>query len=310
MKKAKVLAMALVSVLTLAIMVGCGNTSKETGSKDGETVSEKETSGKYTYNYNVATSGDEVQKVPYNFAGNGQLAGMMRALDTELKLDGDGNFTMTAHGYIVEDTEGSTTPVGKPFEFGNGMYAEFTSTGEGTYVEDGDTVTATFTKADFEIPDMGASYLAQLFSNSNARGGSYAPEGDSYYGKWSSEDVPEVLEQFPVTVFTLKEDKIVTWDKGGKLTEAKGEQAFIKFYNDGTAYYEDSEAAVSQDMNWEATADGVTLTYMDSVAGQIVATVAADEEVEISINIYSSATDSTTVSQKITVSTDNIAALQ
>lgn len=303
MKKEKLAAVVLMGVLTAGALAGC---KSDTSSSD-EAESKAEAEVTYEYHYNVADT-EAAEKVPYNFGG--EFGTNMRALDVSLDLDGEGNFTMDVHGYMVEDTEGSSTPVGEEFEFGNAMFAEFTSAGSGTYEENGDTVTVEFSEAAFEIPDLGASYLSQLFSSSNAKGGSYAPEGESYYGEWTSVEVPELLDQFPTTDFKLDGEEIITWERAGKLTAAEGEHASIQFYDDGTAYYEDTEGNVNQNMTWTAESGSVVLTYEDAVNGEITVTAKTGEEAEITVNVYSSATDGTAVTAKVQITEENITALQ
>lgn len=307
--KKKMLAVMMTAAMAVGVLAGCGG--NDSGNESGigtDTAADENGTGTYVYEKTVLNA-DEVETPAYNF-GNGSLASMMRALRVELTLAEDDTFTMDVHGWMQEDTEGSDIAVGEAFEYGNGMYAEYFSSASGTYEKNGDEVTVTVDEASYEIPDLGVSYLAQLFTNSNAGGGSYNPEGDVYYGEWTSKDTPELLEQFPETVFTLDGDTIVTWEKAGRLTQAEGENASIVFYKDGTAYYEDTENGMSADMTWSFEGENVVLTYSGAEGEGSTATGNASTPLEITLRQYTDATSYTDFAQSVTLTDENISALQ
>lgn len=303
-------AAAIGALLAASMLTGCGGASTTPTSSDASSsgeVASAEVAGEttYSYNYNEGTNTD-VELPTYLFGCFGTYSTMMRAYDVDLVLDGNGGCDLTLHGYMVENTEGGSVEVGEAFPFGDGMYGEFTATGSGTYEQDGDSVTVSFDEATYEIPDLGSAYLAQLFASSNAGGGSYAMEGDSYYGEWTSETNPEMLDYFPETTFTLDGETIVGWERADLLVKAEGANASIRFYGDGTAHYEDAENGLSQDLTWTLADGTVTLTMPDGTS----AVAAAGEDAEISVNSYTSATEFTTYSQTVSITEDVIAALQ
>ena len=315
--KKKMLAVMMTAVMAVGVLAGCGGNNSGDGADagtDAETGAETDTSadengtGTYVYEKTVLNA-DEVEIPAYSF-GRGSLEKQMRALRVELTLAEDDTFTMDVHGWMQEDTEGSDIAVGEAFEYGNGMYAEYFSSASGTYEKDGDEVTVTVDEASYEIPDLGVSYLAQIFTKSNAAGGSYNPEGDVYYGEWTSADTPALLEQFPETVFTLDGDTIVTWEKAGRLTQAEGEKAGIVFYNDGTAYYEDTENGMSADMAWSFEGENVVLTYSGAEGEGSTATGNASTPLEITLRQYTDATSYTDFTQSIALTEENLSALQ
>lgn len=313
----RMIAMMMAGVMAAGIMTGCGSSSGESGSAQttaaqsteaaADSVEEAVTAGTYVYERNVLNA-DTVVKNPYNF-GAGNVAKRVRALRVELTLEDDSSFSMNVHGWMQEDTEGGEHAVGEAFVYGEGMYAEFMSGATGTYVQDGDMITITADKATYEVPDLGVSYLAQSFSNSNASGGSFAPEGENYYGAWTSDDNASILDLFPETVFTTDGDTILSWEKAGRLTEAVGENASLVFYQDGTAYYEDAASGLTTDPAWNVADGVVTLTY-SGAEGETTVTGEAGTTVEITLRQYTDATNYTDYTQGVTLTEDNIAALQ
>lgn len=312
--KKKMMAMLMTTVMAAGMLAGCGGSGEATESQTGNTTEEvtseaateasADGDATYVFERNV-TNYDEVELPPYIFTKFGKTVGV-RAVRVELNLAQDNTFTMDVHGWNQEDTEGSDRAVGEAFEYGDGMYAEFFSSADGTYEKDGDIVIIHAKEATYEIPDLGVSYMAQLFAGGNAAGGSFNPEGDVYYGKWISAEVPEVLELFPETVFTLDGDSIVTWEKNGRLTAAENEKASIVFYNDGTAFYKDLENGQRKDMTWTVDGSDVTLTYCDGTT----AVGNASTPVEITLRQYKDATNYVDFTQSIQLSEENISALQ
>lgn len=209
----RMVAVMMAGVMAAGMLAGCGSSSAATGAAQStEAAADAEAVEATTYTWlRDVTNADTVAEPPYNFAA-GTLGTYIRALQVDLTLEDESNFSMTVHGWMQEDTEGSDHPVGEAFEYGEGMYAEFTSGATGTYVQDGDKITITPDAATYEVPDLGASYFAQIFAGSNEGGGSFAPEGENYFGSWTSDDNAAILDLFPETVFTVDGDSIVSWE--------------------------------------------------------------------------------------------------
>lgn len=245
----KIVALLLVVVMAAMCLTACGETALGAGT--------------YSYAKGVLNA-SEVETPAYNF-GNaaGMFGSMMRAHSVDLTLNDDGTYTMSVHAWMEEDTEGGSVPVGEAFPFGDGMYAEWFSTSEGTYTSTANTITIKAESATFKIPDLGMSYLAQLFGGGNAASGSYAPEGENFWGEWNSTDVPEVLNQFPETTFIIEEGKIVSWVKGGYIHEVASETAVLYFYSDGSVVLRDIANKATQELAWSV--DGTTVTVEYSV---------------------------------------------
>ena len=309
MKMKKVLMMVLAAAMAVGLLAGCGGNSGKDGEAKGGAQGEKKEDGLYVYEMNVENK-DEVESPAYTFGGSGMFVKMMRALRVELKLADDNTFTMDVHGWMQEDTEGSDRAVGEAFEFGDGMYAEFFSGASGTYEKDGDVITITATKATQKIPDLGVSYIAQIFAGGNAGNGSYNPEGDPYYGEWSSEDVPDVLKQFPVTEFKVKGNEIVSWERGDILTTAKGEKAEIIFYADKTAYYRDTENGLDATVDWKLEGTDVVLMQDDAVSGEITYIGNESTPIEVTVRKYTDRENWNDFSQSVALTAENMSALQ
>ncbi len=313
--KKKMMAMLMTTVMAATMLAGCGGSGEATEGQTGNTTEEvaaeeateaaADAANTYVFERNVLNA-DEVELPPYIFT----KFDTVRAVRVELNLAQDNTFTMDVHGWMQEDTEGSDRAVGEAFEYGDGMYAEYFSSADGTYEKDGDTVVIHAEEASYEIPDLGVSYIAQTFASSNAAGGSFNPEGDVYYGTWTSTEVPEVLELFPDTVFSIEGDSIATWEKTGRLTAAENEKASIVFYNDGTAFYKDIENGLRKDMTWSVDGSDVTLTYTGAEGAGTIAVGNASAPVEITLRQYKDASNYDDFTQSIQLSEENISALQ
>lgn len=305
--KKKALALVMTVTMMAGGLVGCGNGDKADLGKAESSDGEGNT-GSYVYERTVLNQ-DEVEATSYNF-GKGSISSKMRALRVELNLEDDSTFALDVHGWMQEDTEGSDHKIGDAFEYGEGMYAEYFANASGSYEQEGNQITISVTDATYEIPDLGVSYLAQMFTGNNAGGGSYNPEGDAYYGEWNSKDVPQVLEQFPDTVFTVDGDTIVTWEKTGRLTEVNGENANITFYDDGTGYYEDTENSMAADMTWKLEGENIVLTYSGVEGKESTTTGNVATPLKITLRQYTDSVSFNDYTQSIQLSSDNIAALQ
>lgn len=178
---------ALLLVLTLAVgLVACG----------GAAGVDKT----YTVSYDNTLDPTVLEAVPsYQFNAE-DMAWMIASgmsLDVELALTKDGNYTLTAKWYNVDPNAVEGDP----------GYMNINVVANGTYTIDGEQVTisaATTATATYE----GGAYITEqsMFDSF-----SFAEDGKST-GTWTSEDVPEILECVPATVFTVSEDgAIVTW---------------------------------------------------------------------------------------------------
>lgn len=301
MNTKRVLAIMIAATMVM-VLPGCTGKEKEENLKE-----EAMQATEFVYERNVVNA-NEVAKTPYNF-GTGNIAANARAVRVELTLEDDTHFSMNVHGWMQEDTEGSEHAVGEAFEYGEGMYAEFMSSAEGSYVQNGNEITVLTESATYEIPDLGVSYFAQIFAGSNASGGSFAPEGEDYFGKWSSEDNSAILDLFPETTFITDNNEIVSWERAGRLTEALGENSSMVFYKDGSAYYQDTENGLSSDMTWSVENDNVTIVY-NGAEGEITVTGNTSEELAITLRQYKDATTFNDYTQNVTITDENISALR
>ena len=133
-KKASTLVLTVCMLFgMMVVMTGCGEKDTTIGA------------GTYTYEKTVLNV-DEMEIPAYSF-GNGMLPSLTRALKVDVTLKDDGTYTMEVHGWMQEDTEGGTVPVGEAFPFGDGMYAEWFSTSEGTYTSTENTISIKATKS-------------------------------------------------------------------------------------------------------------------------------------------------------------------
>ena len=300
MKANRLLATAMAAAMTIGLMTGCGSSAGSSASDSSDGIA----AGTYTYRQTLANA-DEVEIPPYNFGGDNILSNYLNAYSVELTLEDDGTFTLESRGWMTEDLDASGEEPAE-YEYGTSLYGQYTTTATGTYESDGDQVTITAEVVTHTIPEMGSSYMAQIFTAGNSVGGSYNEEGEDYYGEWSSEDIEEVLELVPDTVFTIDGDTIVTWNKAGQLTSVETEAANIYFYDDGTVLYQDLVNGLGESMTW--TSDGETVTVTDTYGTEYVGS--ADTALEVSVISYSDATTYNTYTQTIELTQENIEALQ
>ena len=302
MKAKRFMAAAMAAMMSVGLVAGCSSSSDS--SSDASDSSSGISAGTYSYRKTVINE-DEVDTPAYNFAGDTLLSTYCNATSVELTLEDDGTFSMEYKAWMTGSDDG-TGEEPEANEYGSSMYAEVTTTATGTYETDGDQVTITAEVVTTEIPDMGISYMAQLFTGGNAANGSFNDEGEDYYGEWSSEDIEEVLELVPDTIFTIDGDTIVTWERADTLTSVVTDVARVYFCSDGTVIYQDLENDLTESaMTW--TCDGETFTVTDASGN--VYTGSADTALELSILSYTDSTSYNTYTQSIELSEENIAAL-
>lgn len=224
-KKTVVAATAIIAVAGCVTgMTACGEGDKNIGAG--------------TYSYNHTTVSEDGYGYVYDF---GASEGMTRALDVKLTLKDDNTFELNANGYMIEDTEGGTVAVGEKFPFGDVMYCEWFSKFTGTYTSTADTVTITANYGWYKLPDLGASYLSQMFGNGSKY--SKLTDGDYYYGEWDTTSTVDgvaegILAQCPVTTFNIADGAISNWVESGfavSVAETDGDGR-IYFYTDDSSF--------------------------------------------------------------------------
>ena len=191
MKNAKKLLAVGLTVCTAAAMTGCG------GGAEDQT---------YTVTYDNSLGSDVLDAIPdYQFVAS-DLSWMISYgmnLDVTLDLTADGNYTLTSHFYTQ----------GEPAE-SDPTYSNIQMVATGTYTHEDDKVT-------ISVPDSAtATYEggAYITEQGMYEPFSYAEDGST--GEWTSDDVPEILDCVPETVFTVTDDgAISTWEPAG---DAKG----------------------------------------------------------------------------------------
>ncbi|HJA67293.1 MAG TPA: hypothetical protein H9955_13485 [Candidatus Mediterraneibacter cottocaccae] len=191
MKNAKKLLAVGLTVCTAAAMTACG------GGAEDQT---------YTVTYDNSLGSDVLDAIPdYQFVAS-DLSWMISYgmnLDVTLDLTADGNYTLTSHFYTQ----------GEPAE-SDPTYSNIQMVATGTYTQEDDKVT-------ISVPDSAtATYEggAYITEQGMYEPFSYAEDGST--GEWTSDDVPEILDCVPETVFTVTDDgAISTWEPAG---EAKG----------------------------------------------------------------------------------------
>ena len=160
----------------------------------------------YTVTYDNSLGSDVLDAIPdYQFVAS-DLSWMISYgmnLDVTLDLTADGNYTLTSHFYTQ----------GEPAE-SDPTYSNIQMVATGTYTHEDDKVT-------ISVPDSAtATYEggAYITEQGMYEPFSYAEDGST--GEWTSDDVPEILDCVPETVFTVTDDgAISTWEPAG---EAKG----------------------------------------------------------------------------------------
>ena len=310
MKAKRVTAVMMAAAMSAALIAGCGSSDSSSDASSESTSEESAEStgvaaGTYTYRQTVANA-DEVEIPAYNFGGDNILASYLNAVSVELTLSDDGTFTLESKGWMTEDSDGSGEEPAA-LEYGSATYGEYTTSASGTYETEGDTVTIYADEVTHSIPDMGISYMAQIFSAGNSVGGSYNADGEDYAGEWSSADIAEVLELVPDTVFTIDGDTIVTWEKAGKIISIETDAASLIFYEGGATVYQDVENNLSDTtMTWSCDGESVTITnsYGEEFTGSV------DAALEISLISYTDATTYNTYTQSLEITEDILAALQ
>lgn len=258
MKKLWKTAFAVAGVAVVMCSVGlfaaCG------GESDDEDTDNTIGAGTYTYNW-TSLSSNTAETTPYTF--NIESIDMSRALDVTLTLSSDGTYELDINCYMIEDTEGGTVDVGEKFEYGDSMYYEWVGKSTGTYTSTETTVSITSTYEYYYLPNLGSSYLAQLFATGSVY--SILDDQDDYYGKWDSNSsnsavCEKLKEQYRDTTFTISGSTITNWVESGYTQCLTSGSASLYLYASSSTY------ACYLDSAWYTgsytVSDGtLTLTY-------------------------------------------------
>ena len=169
--------------------------------------------GTYNVSLNQQNGNVEADELPdYQFLSN-DMGGMLRAesrlyVDITLTLDGEGKYDLFSDCYVIES--GKRAVVGDD----TGLGLVFTTKAEGTYTENSD---GTYTIA---APAHAVAEIKTDTYSSQMKG--FMSFGDhDEDGVFDSDQVPEVLDFVPETIFTLDKDTkaIVSWLNPAEETE-------------------------------------------------------------------------------------------
>lgn len=256
----KLLTIGIASCMALAV-TACGG-----GAKDQT----------YKITYDNSLGSEVLDAVPeYQFLA-ADLSTMIQYgmnLDVTLDLASDGTYTLTSKYYTQNNPEE-----------GDPTYSDIHVEATGTYTQEDNKVT-------ISVPDsatavyQGGAYITEqgMFEPF-----SYADDGTP--GEWTSDEVPEILDCVPETVFTVTEDgAIETWEAAGDesgnpkakadakegngsgdtsaaaftMNSPEWDAVTMTFNEDGTCVFNMSEYNIAEECTWTFTDGVLTVTKSD-----------------------------------------------
>lgn len=278
MKMKKITALLLAGTMVFGMM-GCKKSESE-----GGTTAKGEV---YTINFN-ANEGNVEGMPNYQFIGadvSAILAYDSRLnVELTLELDGKGNYELKSDCYVIESEErqevGSETGIGQTW----------TSDIKGTYTENEDGTITTSKGESMTLKVETDTYSSQI---KDAIG--FSINGSSDDGEWDSKDCPEILDFAPETVFTVKGDKIVSYEdpNAADKAEEKAEEengasegnevlkvdsddkgTAFKFFDNGTYAFRFESYDITDEGTF--TYENGTLTLTDKNGKETTSTVEGD----------------------------------
>ncbi len=235
--------MFTVLALSSMLLTACGNNDTSTNEDTTSTTETATSAGSYSTGVDqTVLAGDWFPQWQF-FKTISPITWMQTGEDWDMTLDvdGEGNYTLTSEI--------------KPYDTGviegDASYHHAKTIAVGTYTQEGDQITiAKPTHVTYEM-QYGE------FMEAYASPWSFNDEPGNYGGAWDSNDISEVLDIVPVTVFTVDGDKIVDFVCEG-----------IEVVVEDTHAQEEVEAVDLGDSLFQQVSNGGA-TYLDFYADQV-----------------------------------------